>query len=276
MLSRKQIIVIGSSVALVGVLYSLDIKGLVNPKEGKKPENTQVSSEISTVSISKSAKKQLSTGAVKQIEELETQLSKDPQNAELKRSLAKQWENTDKSLSYVSGLYYYDAAKAQPEAKNWLLAADKLQTGTASISDSLIVRYVADKAIDAYQHVLKTEPDNLDAKTGLGICYVETTQNPMQGITLLREVIAKEPENIKANLSLGLFSMRSGQYDKAEKRFITVLKKAPSGDAYFYLGETYRYMGEKAKAIEAYQKSKEFIVDPQFIAQVDMIIKELK
>ncbi|MCO4293382.1 tetratricopeptide repeat protein [Solitalea sp. MAHUQ-68] len=275
-MSRKQILIIGSSVILVGALYSLDIKGLVNPNEGKKPENAQASSEISIQSISISAKKQLEAGSVKQIEDLEARLAKDPQNTELKKSLAKQWETTDRGLSYISGLYYYDVAKARPDVNNWLLAGEKLQTGIASISDSLVVRFVADKAIDAYQQVLNLDPENLDAKTGLGICYVENTQAPMQGITLLRGVVEKDPENIKANYSLGLFSMRSGQYDKAEKRFITVLKKAPSGEAYFYLGETYRNMGEKAKAIEAYQKAKEFIVDPQFTSQVDMIIKELK
>ncbi|UKJ07582.1 tetratricopeptide repeat protein [Solitalea lacus] len=276
MLSRKQIIVILSVVILVGVLYSLDIKGLVNPKEGKKAEEAQAESTVSTESIAKSAKKQLNPGTAKRIEDLEAQLAKDPQNAELKKALAQEWEKASLSYSYVSGLYYYEIAQTQPELKNWLTAGDKLQAGISALNDSLAVKFVVEKAINSYQKALEMDPENLDAKTGLGICFVEATQNPMQGITLLREVVEKDPENVKANLNLGLFSMRSGQYDKAEKRFITVLKKAPSGDAYFYLGETYRNLGQKAKAIEAYQKSKEFIVDPQFTAQIDMIIKELK
>ncbi|AFD08525.1 tetratricopeptide repeat protein [Solitalea canadensis] len=274
MLSRKQIIIILSVVVLIGALYSLDIKGLVNPKEGKKPDSEQSASGVSTESISKSAKKQLSAGAVKQIEGLEGQLAKDPKNIEAQKALAKQWESMH--VNHVSGLYMYQIAQQDPNLQNWLNAGDKLQTGIATVSDSTEVSFVAEKAIDSYQKALALDPESLDAKTGLGICYVETTQNPMQGITLLREVVEKDPENLKANMNLGLFSMKTGQYDKAEKRFLTVLKKSPSADAYFYLGEAYRNMGQKAKAIEAYQKTKEFMVDPQFTAQIDMIIKELK
>jgi cytochrome c-type biogenesis protein CcmH/NrfG len=37
----------------------------------------------------------------------------------------------------------------------------------------------------------------------------------MQGIALLLEVVAKDPNNFSANLNLGMFAMKSGQYDKA-------------------------------------------------------------
>jgi cytochrome c-type biogenesis protein CcmH/NrfG len=43
----------------------------------------------------------------------------------------------------------------------------------------------------------------------------------MQGITLLLEVVKQDPNNHAANLNLGMFAMKSGQYDKAVIRFKT-------------------------------------------------------
>jgi len=278
LISKKQIAVIGSVVVLMGVLLSLDIKGLVAPKENRKQETKDQQNTASTVtvaSISESAKSALTNpGVVKQIEDLEAQLAKDPQNLELKKKLAKQWD--DLTVSAVSGLYYLDIAKVEKTTQAWLTAGNKLQAGYQNANDSLVVKHLATNATEAFEMVLKLDPENLDAKTGLGTCYVETTPNPMQGIAMLRDVVTKDPENVKANLNLGMFAMRTGQYDKAEKRFLTVLKKAPDAEVYFYLGETYKNLGQKQKAIEAFQKTKEYIVDPQFTAQIDNIIKELK
>ena len=69
--------------------------------------------------------------------------------------------------------------------------------------------------------VLAINPDNLDAKTDLGICYAEGTTTPMQGIMLLREVVEKNP-GANAQFNLGILSVRSGQYDKALERFSKV------------------------------------------------------
>lgn len=278
MISKKQIAVIGAIVVLMGILLSLDIKGLVAPKENRQQEKNEQQSAVSSVtvaSVSESAKSALNNpGIVKQIEGLEAQLANDPQNLVLKKKLAKQWD--DLNVASVSGLYYLDIAKAENTIPAWLLAGNKLQAGYQNANDSTVVSYLSTNATEAFETVLKQDPNNLDAKTGLGTCYVETTPNPMQGIAMLRDVVTKDPENVKANLNLGMFAMRTGQYDKAEKRFLTVLKKAPSAEAYFYLGETYRNLGQKQKAIDAFLKTKEYIVDPQFTTQIDNIIKELK
>jgi len=51
--------------------------------------------------------------------------------------------------------------------------------------------------------------------------------NPMEGITILRELIAKDSNNVDAHYYLGLFSVRSGQMDKAMSRFRKVLDLRP-------------------------------------------------
>ena len=66
----------------------------------------------------------------------------------------------------------------------------------------------------AVRKVLNKNPDNLDAKTNLGMAYM-ATENPVKGVTLFREVLAADPRNEKALYNLGMLSIQSGQYDKA-------------------------------------------------------------
>jgi len=56
--------------------------------------------------------------------------------------------------------------------------------------------------------------------------------NPMEGITILRELIAKDSNNVDAQYYLGLFSVRSGQLDKAMNRFQKVLQIRPDDIRY--------------------------------------------
>lgn len=78
-------------------------------------------------------------------------------------------------------------------------------------------------ANQAYQRVVDMNPNDLMAKTRLAMTLV-TSQNPMVGITMLREVLEVDPDYREAILNLGLLSIRSGQYDKAVARFEKLLE----------------------------------------------------
>ena len=172
-------------------------------------------------------------------------------------------------------MYLKELVAAEPNAENYLLAGDAFRTAYRN-EDSTKAPFYAQNAIESYQRVLEMEPDNLEAKTGLGICYVDASQNPMQGIQLLLEVVKKEPENVNANLNLGLFSMKSGQFEKAIGRFETVAKNKPSAEAYVYLAEAHEKSGNKAEAAKALEKAKEYIIDPNVLRGIDEYIKTLK
>jgi uncharacterized protein HemY len=98
----------------------------------------------------------------------------------------------------------------------------------------------------------------------------------MKGIGLLLEVVKQDPNNLKANLNLGMFSMKSGQFEKAVERFKTVIAQKPEVEPYFYLAESYKQLGMRKEAIAAYQKCKEMMPDPTFGQRIDEYIKELK
>jgi outer membrane protein len=96
--------------------------------------------------------------------------------------------------------------------------------------------------------ILEKETDNLSVKTKLAMTLV-TTENPMSGIMMLREVIDVDPINREALLSLGLLSIQSGQYDKALERFEKLLDlEANDYEAMLYLGVCYLETNKKDKA----------------------------
>ena len=175
-----------------------------------------------------------------------------------------QFEAGPKPKSGILDIAAYVPGKAGPkQGKVFKLSSNEQPLGASP------------KAVAAYQQVLKTDSGNLDAKTGMGVCYVSGSSNPMQGITLLLGVVSKDPGNVNANFNLGLFSMRSGQYDKAIGRFQNVVKTAPDGEAYFYLAQAFQNLNRKKEAVEAYRNARKYIHDAETVSSIDHLIQQL-
>ena len=102
-------------------------------------------------------------------------------------------------------------------------------------------------------------------------------EDPMKGIMMLREVLKEDPDNVQAHLQLGLFSVQSGQYDKAVERFRKVLELDPANnaEAWFFLGRTYATMDSIGLAIEAFEQYKTTVTDTAIRNGVDRFITEL-
>jgi len=281
MLQRKQIIVIGSVVVLMGLMLSLDIQGLVKPNEGAAaanasgPAQTAKIKEVSLEDISLKSKESLNASLKKQISDLEAQLKSASESDKLsiEKQLAQQWDDVNQSTP--AAFYYELIAEKEPNFDSWLKAGDKFTDAYQQSMDTLVQPALVQKAISSYQKADKIKPNTLEVKTGLGIAYVTGTPNPMQGITLLLDVVKQDPKNLKANLNLGLFSMKSGQFDKAVERFKTVIEIAPSAEAWFYLASSYENMDRKTEAIAAYLKTKEIAADPNMSTFVDRKVNEL-
>ena len=281
MLNKKQIIVITSVILLFGFMLMLDIQGLVKPGEGQENESaatTPAPTDVKSVSleeVSKTSMEGLNASLKSLISDLESQLksASDDEKLELYKKLAQQWD--DVNLTTPSSLYYELIAEEEPNFEAWLKAGDKFTDAYQQSMDTLVQPVLVQKAINSYQKADKLKPNTLEVKTGLGIAYVSGTPNPMQGITLLLDVVKQDPKNLKANLNLGLFSMKSGQFDKAVERFKTVIEIAPSAEAWFYLASSYESMNRNADAIAAYLKTKEIAADPNMSQFVDRKINEL-
>lgn len=103
-------------------------------------------------------------------------------------------------------------------------------------------------------------------------------QDPMRGIMMLREIVEQEPDNAEAHWNLGLFSVQSGQYDKALERFKKVqqLDEAGFPDVWFYLGRTYATLDSTQRAIECFTKYKTLTQDTAITNGVDAFLRELE
>ena len=278
MFSAKQIAVIALIAVLVAALFSLNIKGL-QKEEASKPTTAakeQAVVALSLEQVSESAKQTINASLAAEITSLETALKNADEQSKLAlyKQLAQKWD--DVNVATPSAFYKELVAQTESTYENWVVAGDQLTTAYQTTQDSTSQPALVQKAITAYQAALKLNPASLDAKTGLGTAYVSGTPNPMQGITLLLEVVKQDPKNIKANTNLGLFAMRSGQFDKAVTRFKTIIEQKPDPEAWFYLATSYENLGQNKDAILAYEKSKELAANPGLSDFVDQKIQALK
>ena len=94
------------------------------------------------------------------------------------------------------------------------------------------------------ESLLKENPEDLGLKNKLAMTLV-TTENPMSGIQVLREVVATDPDNREAIINLGLLSIQSGQFDRAAGRFEKLVSLDSSDyEAKLYLGVSYMETGK--------------------------------
>ena len=286
---KKQIAVIVAVVIVIGYLYHLPpVKGsteaAVKKGTGSVARAEKPSTNVTVATVSATAKTIVADSLSAKITDLETQLknaSSDADKLNLEKKLAKTWDGANQPAP--AAFYYQDVARADNTAENWIAAGSHFNDAFKLTQDTTAQPVFDAAAVEAFQNATKLKPENLDAKAGLGIAYVNGGGPPMQGIGLLLDVVKQDPNNRNAVLNLGLFAMKSGQFEKAIDRFKSLAEiEAKSTteqndvEPYFYLAESYKQLGMKKEAIDAYTKCKEMMPDPTFDQKIDDYIKELK
>ena len=78
----------------------------------------------------------------------------------------------------------------------------------------------------------------------------DNPQSQMKGILQMRSLSEKHPENADLQWNMGLFSIQSGQYEKAAARFEKVITiNAQRSDAYIQLAMSYLALQDTSAAI---------------------------
>lgn len=288
---KKQIVVIVIVSAIMGYLFFLPVKGLKKQKEEGHTNATATAqasrpaANVTVEMVSSASKIAIGPALSAQITDLEGQLknaSGDDQ-LNLQKQLAKHWDDVNQPAP--AAFYYKAVAEKENSFADWTNAGSHFNDAFKLTQDTLAQPAFVSNAIASYKNAVKLQPANLDAKTGLGVAYVNQTAlgmadpdggSPMQGITLLLDVVKQDPNNRNANLSLGMFAMKSGQYEKAVTRFKNIIAQKAEVEPYFYLAESYKQLGMKKEAIDAYTKCKEMMPDAAFDQRIDEYIKELK
>jgi tetratricopeptide (TPR) repeat protein len=176
------------------------------------------------------------------------------------------------SAAHYTGLF----AELFPNIVAFNLAGDAYYEAFGFALDAQKSAALASEARKFYQLILERDPSRLDIRTKLGMTYV-SSDNPMQGITMIREVLKEDPDNEFAIFNLGLLSMQSGQLDKARERFEQLLKLNPDDTrAMFYLALSFYELGRKDEARKYFLEVKEREKSPEILATIEKYLSDLE
>ncbi len=178
----------------------------------------------------------------------------------------------------VSAVYAKDKAELSGKMDDYMMAGQRfMQVGEFLKPEDKPWAY--DEAKQIYIKILQTNPENIDAQIDLASCWMMAPdpQNPMQGVLMLKDIVAKDSTNTRAILQLGHFSVLSGQFSKAIERFQQALKIDPKLDeAYFYIGDTYAKMGDMENAEKYLLQYRGLLKDEEVKIQLDIYLEDLK
>lgn len=213
----------------------------------------------------------------KEISRLRAQRSGDSQNeknAIFADSLASLYQKTSRFDS--AGWFAEEASKFFNTTESWTKAGDNYYEAYTYATDPGKQKLMARKTQELYKKVLDEDPKALTVKSKLAMTYI-SSENPMQGIVLLREVLQEDPKNEMALFNMGMLSVQSGQYDKAIERLESLVEVNPNhSQGHLLLGMSYMNTGDKVKAREHFEKVKQLEKDPSVQATVDSYLKDLK
>jgi len=145
--------------------------------------------------------------------------------------------------------------------------------------DSVLFGQYSNQAIEQLEAVTAAAPQDEEALYYLGLAYVESRkpENSMKGILTIRNILQINPDNVEASYSLGMFSMRTGQYDKAIARFEKVLQLQPENQsARFYLANAKLELNQKEGVVELLETVIQQANSPELKQQARNLINQIK
>ncbi|MEQ8470215.1 MAG: tetratricopeptide repeat protein [Marinoscillum sp.] len=189
-------------------------------------------------------------------------------------SLAKlslKYNLVDSASKYAQLILKLDTSKEAMEIASMIYYQAFQMSGEPEQAKALAL-----KARENLEILLVEDPQNKALKNKLAMTLM-TTDTPMAGVQLLREVLAEDPENREAILNLGLLAIRSGQFDKAEERFAKLMElDSTDNEALFYYGVSLSESGKTDEAKAVFEKLiDQPDVDPALKATASGLLKEL-
>ncbi len=279
-MKKAQWIAIIAGLILFSILYIIVPR--TNKKELASTSEVAVNQGVSAKSLIDGAKTSLTADQKIALLSIENQLNTNSKTADsLKtyKALAQFWAKEAQRIEPY--LYYtYSAALLENTEKSLTFVAQQLVDNfTNPDAPPALQNWMASNAKVLLEKALVINPINDSAKINLGACYLfgNISDNPMQGILKVKEVVDKNPHNDYGQLILALGGKKSGQYEKAIERFLIVLNDQPNNiEAMVNLAECYELTNQKAIAIQWYTKVKDLVNIPEAKQAVSKRIQELK
>lgn len=131
---------------------------------------------------------------------------------------------------------------------------------------------------DVHSHA-ETSSDNL--KLQQAIAVIQNGESPMEGIMMMREILAEDSTNIDVHWYLAQFSLTSQQIDNAAFRFGKVIEYDTANppkypEAYFWLAQTKLELDQREEAIPLLEKYLSIETDTVVIRGVEQMLEKVK
>ena len=272
--TKKQIAILAGSFIIVVLLLFANTKLPKNEEHVNQSEHAGTTSQETVEAMVEQAFSGLPGDQKSDVQKLEKGL----ETASDKKVAFEQLIDLCDSLHQpVAAAYYVEkAAIASSTEKNWTEAGSRYYMAVRfTKAEQHPVLY--GKAMECFEKALTINPGNLETKISLAACYVEGSSQPMKGIGLLKEVEKIDSNNVNLQLSFAFFSEKSGQWDKAIKRFEKVLVIKPDLiDVHLHLADAYKQMGDTTNAIKSLEKYMTLVEDVAIKAEIQNYINRLK
>jgi tetratricopeptide (TPR) repeat protein len=177
----------------------------------------------------------------------------------------------------LAAYYTETLAEKKDSASAWYKAGNRYYYSIPFVKDESEIPLLYQRAMFCFDKSLKQDSLNTDARIMLGACMVEGSEDPMKGISLLRSIEKTDSSNVKLQMTFALFSVKSGQLEKAVLRFKKVLQiDSTAIEVYLHLADAYEKLNQpqlSLKMLETYQSK---TTDPVIKMEIGKYIEQLR
>ena len=122
--------------------------------------------------------------------------------------------------------------------------------------------------IESLKKAIQYNPESSRAYNFLGYLYADNNMHLDESINLIKKALSYEPSNGAYLDSLGWAYYRKGRYDLALQNLLEAEKQlekesSPDPVVFDHIGDTYREMGDSARALDYWGKSLKLKNDPK-------------
>lgn len=187
------------------------------------------------------------------------------------------WGWDQKMRPGISVEYAYQKAQISGNSANWFHAGKRFLGLCRYFRQPQEKQPLADKALECFERAKNLDSLNTEIDVYLGIAYTESGSNPMRGITMLKKIAEENPENFDAQFNLGIFSMQSGQFDKAAERFSKSEKIAPENyEVKLFLADALIQLNREKEAIRELLAVKQSAKEEFLIQEAERRIQQIQ
>jgi tetratricopeptide (TPR) repeat protein len=256
-MNKSQIAVISGAIILFLILYLGFDK--IPPKSKNLEKSRLLNVESTSVTnLINEAQTKLTPQQTTVIEAINLDLNKVADDTSKRVTILKSLSGTWYEMGFpaISGNYAEEIANIEKSAESWSMAGTTYALCVKSSEDTKVKEFCSKRAVNAFEKTISLDPENIDARINLAICYVDSPakDNPMQGIMMLRDLNTKYPKNVSILNQLAKLALQTNQIEKALERLeASILIDPDNNNTICMLASAYESAGNKVKA-EEYQK----------------------